>query len=135
MSHENSIPVDQSELASEYGRYVESKSKKGFMSFFIKALIIPVVAMLIILTGTAFAVANFSPATYTQARDIIFANVDFEKITGQPNAATKEMLDSWLVLGSELQQGEGLAQEEQTQEQHTQQQMAQEGQLESQPTQ
>ena len=135
MSHENSIPVDQSELASEYGRYVESKSKKGFLSFFIKALIIPVVAMLIILTGTAFAIANFSPATYTQTRDIIFANIDFEKITGQPNATTKEVLDSWLVLNSEINQGEGQVQEEQSQEQHMQEQMAQDGQIENQPTQ
>ncbi|WP_455209569.1 hypothetical protein [Kaarinaea lacus] len=128
MSHENSMQIDQQELAPEYGRYIESKSNKGAMRFFIKALIIPLVVMLIILTGAAFIVANFSPAMYTQAKDILFEKVDFEKIIGRADVINKDILDSWLILNSEKHQGEELIQEEQTQ-----QEMAQEKQLENQP--
>ena len=116
MSQENSIPVLQSEIAQEYGRYVESKSNKGVMGLFVKALVIPFVAVLIILAGTAFTIANFSPATYTQAKDIIFEKVDFEKITGMPDSTSKEYLDSWLIFNSEKQQGEEKTLEENTQE-------------------
>jgi hypothetical protein len=112
MSHENSMQIDQQELTSEYGRYIETKSKNGIMSFFVKALVIPVFALLVIFTGAAFAVANFSPVMYTQAKDIVFENVDFEKITGQTDAINKEVLDSWLILNSEKQQDEAIAQEE-----------------------
>ena len=101
MSQENSIPVLQSEIASEYRQHVESKSNKGVMTAFIKALVIPVVAILMILTGAAFAVANFSPAMYTQVKDNIFEKVDFEKLTGQPDSINKEYLDSWLILNSQ----------------------------------
>ena len=128
MTHENSMPIDQSELAPEYTRHVESKSNKGIMRFFIKALVIPLVAILIILTGSAFAIANFSPTIYTQAKDIIFDKVDFEKITGLSDSTNKEYLDSWLILNSDIHQGEELIQEEQTQEELVQQE-----QLENQP--
>ena len=111
MSQENSIPVIQSEIASEYGRYVESKSNKGAMGFFIKVLVIPFAAMLIIITGGAFAIANFSPASYTQAKDIIFAKVNVEKLTGMPDSIAREHLDSWLILNSEKPQGAEIAQE------------------------
>lgn len=116
MSHQNSIPTLQRELASEYGRHVQSNSNKGFMRTFFKVLVMPFVAMLIILTGASFTVANFSPAMYTQAKDIIFANVDFEKITGQTDLINKQFLDSWLILNSDKQQGEGIAQGEMAQE-------------------
>ena len=123
MSQENSIPVLQSEIAQEYGRYVESKSNKGGMSFFIKVMVIPFVAMLLILIGAAFTIANFSPAMYAQAKDIIFEKVDFEKLTGQPDSINKEYLDSWLILNSQA-----LPVEE-----NAQQETLQEAQIESQP--
>jgi hypothetical protein len=105
MSHENSMQINQDELASEYVRYVESKSSKGIMSFFVKALVIIVLA-LVIVTGGAFAMANFSPTTYAQAKDIIFENIDVEKITGLTDSTSKEYLDSWLILKSQPQQSE-----------------------------
>lgn len=120
MSHENSAQVIQNELASEYGRRVIANSKKGSRGIFVKALVIPLIALLIILIGTSFVIANFSPATYTQAKDIIFAKVDFEKFTGQSNAINKEILDSWLILNPEIQQGEVNALEEKAQEEQTQ---------------
>ena len=123
MSQENSIPVLQSEIAQEYGRYVESKSNKGVMSFFVKVMVIPFIAMLLILTGAAFTIANFSPAMYAQAKDIIFEKVDFEKLTGQPDSINKEYLDSWLILNSQA-----LPVEE-----NPQQETLQEAQIESQP--
>jgi hypothetical protein len=119
MSHENSARAIQSELASEYGKYVKAKSNKGIANFIVKVFVIPGVALLIVLTGASFAVANFSPATYTQVKDIIFAKVDVEKLTGQPNAINKELLDSWLVLSAAEQQGQPKAQEELVQEQQT----------------
>lgn len=112
MSQENSIPVLQSEIAQEYGRYVESKSNKGVMSFFVKVMVIPFIAMLLILTGAAFTIANFSPAMYAQAKDIIFEKVDFEKLTGQPDSINKEYLDSWLILNSQALPVEENAQQE-----------------------
>jgi hypothetical protein len=123
MSHENSIPTLQSELTPEYGRYVKTTSNKGVMRLFIKALVIPFAALLLILTGAAFTVANFSPVIYTQAKDILFEKVDFEKLTGRPASINKEFLDSWLILNSEKQQGEQeaegeKAQEEQMESQH-----------------
>ena len=118
MSQENSIPVLQNELAPEYGRYVESKSNSGgIVGLIIKALVISIVATLIILTGAAFAIANFSPAIYTQAKDIIFEKVDVEKLTGLPDSTSKEYLDSWLILNSEQLQGEEKALQEPLQEQ------------------
>ena len=123
MSHENSIQIDQQELPSEYGRYVETKSKNGIMSFFVKALVIPVFALLIILTGASFAVANFSPAMYTQAKDILFEKVDFEQLTGQPNSINKEYLDSWLILNSEKLQGEEKALQNTVQEEQIERQL------------
>ena len=129
MSNENSIPtIGQRELASEYGKYVESKSDKAIMSVLIKALIIPLLTLPVILAGAAFSIANFSPALYTQAKDILFEKIDFEKITGQTDAVNKQYLDSWLVLNSEKYQVKGLAQEEQTLEE-----MVQQEQLERQP--
>ncbi len=116
MSQENSIPVLQSEIAQEYGRYVESKSNKGVMSFFVKVMVIPFIAMLLILTGAAFTIANFSPAMYAQAKDIIFEKVDFEKLTGQPDSINKEYLDSWLILNSQALPVEENAQQETLQE-------------------
>ena len=104
MSHENSLQIDQSELASEYGRYVETKSKKRPIRFLIKALVIPVVTLLIILTGAAFAVANFSPATYALAKNIIFAEVDVEKLTGLSDSTAREYLDNLLIINTEQQQ-------------------------------
>lgn len=116
MSQENSIPVLQSEIAQEYGRYVESKSNKGAMSFIVKVMVIPFIAMLLILTGAAFITANFSPAMYAQAKDIIFEKVDFEKLTGQPDSINKEYLDSWLILNSQALPVEENAQQETLQE-------------------
>lgn len=116
MSQENSIPVLQSEIAQEYGRYVESKSNKGAMSFIVKVMVIPFIAMLLILTGAAFITANFSPAMYAQAKDIIFEKVDFEKLTGQPDSINKEYLDSWLILNSQALPVEENAQQEPLQE-------------------
>ena len=116
MSQENSIPVLQSEIAQEYGRYVESKSNKGVMSFIVKVMVIPFIAMLLILTGAAFITANFSPAMYAQAKDIIFEKVDFEKLTGQPDSINKEYLDSWLILNSQALPVEENAQQETLQE-------------------
>jgi len=112
MTHENSMQMDQQEITPEYGRYIETKSKTGIMSFFVKALVIPVFALLIILTGAAFTVANFYPALYTQAKDILFENMDFEELTGQPDSINKEYLDKWLILNSEKHQGEATVQEE-----------------------
>ena len=112
MSHENSAPAIQRELASEYGRYVKSNSNKGILRFIVKGLLIPFVAILIILTGASFILANFSPAMYMQARDIIFEKVDFEKLTGQTNSVNKEYLDSLLILNPEKQQGEAIVLEE-----------------------
>jgi len=123
MSQEDSIPVIQSEIAKEYRQQVESKSNKGVMTAFIKALVIPFVAILMILTGAAFTIANFSPAMYTQVKDNIFEKVDFEKLTGRPDSTNKEFLDSWLILNSEQLQGEEIAQ----------QATGQEEQIESQP--
>jgi len=114
MSHENSAPAIQRELASEYGRHVQSNSNKGIMRFVVKGLLIPFAAMLVILTGASFALANFSPAMYTEAKDIIFEQVDFEKMTGQTDSINKEFLDSWLILNSENQPGEEIALEETT---------------------
>ena len=112
MSQEDSIPVLQSEIASEYRQQVESKSNKGIMRLFVNALIIPFVAILMILTGAAFTIANFSPAMYTQVKDNIFEKVDIEKLTGRPDSTNKEFLDSWLILNSEQLQGEEKAQQE-----------------------
>lgn len=120
MSHENSMQINQSELASEYGRYVESKSNKGIMRLLVKALLAPLVALLITLTGAAFAIANFSPAMYTQAKDIIFATVDIEKMTGLTDAASREYLDNMLILNSEQQPGEDKALEENEQQEQIQ---------------
>ena len=116
MSQEDSIPVLQSEIASEYRQQVESKSNKGIMRLFVNALIIPFVAILMILTGAAFTIANFSPAMYTQVKDNIFEKVDIEKLTGRPDSTNKEFLDSWLILNSEQLQGEEKAQQETEQE-------------------
>ena len=115
MSHENSLQIDQSELATEYGRYVESKSKKGPVRLLFKVLVIPLVLLLIILTGAAFAIANFSPAMYAHAKNIIFAEIDVEKLTGLPNSIAREHLDSWLILNSEQQQMGTIVREESTQ--------------------
>ena len=112
MSHDNNTLVAQHELASEYGRYVESKRKKGPVRFIIKSLVVPVIAMLVVAAGAAFSVANFSPATYTQAKDIIFANVDIEKLTGLPRSVATEQLDSWLILNVEQQQVGSIVREE-----------------------
>ena len=120
MSQENNTLVAQHELASEYGRYVESKRKKGPVRFIINALVIPVIAMVIVVTGAAFVVANYSPATYTQAKDVIFANVDIEKLTGLPSSAAKEQLDSWLILNSEHQQAGSIVREEPVKEETAQ---------------
>ena len=116
MSQENSIPVLQSEIASEYRQLVDTKSNKGVMRLFVNVLIIPFIAILMILTGAAFTIANFSPAMYTQVKDNIFEKVDFEKLTGRPDSINKEFLDSWLILNSEKQQGEEEAQQEPVQE-------------------
>ena len=123
MTHENSMQMDQQEITPEYGRYIETKSKTGIMSFFVKALVIPVFALLIILTGASFAVANFSPAMYTQAKDILFEKVDFEQLTGQPNSINKEYLDSWLILNSEKLQGEEKALQNTVQEEQIERQL------------
>ena len=112
MSHENSMQINQEELASEYGRYVEAKSKKGVMRFTIRVLLIPFIAMLIILTGAAFIVANNSPALYAKAKDIVFEKVDIEKLTGLSNATSSEYLDNWLVINAEQQQAEGQVENE-----------------------
>ena len=106
MSHENSIATMQRELSSEYGRYLKSNSDKGFFKFLVKGLIIPLFVLLIILTGASFIIANYSPAMYTQAKDIIFEQVDFVKLTGQTDVVNKEILDSWLVLNPENRQME-----------------------------
>ncbi|MGD8641157.1 MAG: hypothetical protein PVG89_11050 [Gammaproteobacteria bacterium] len=111
MSHENSIQINQDELASQYRRHVQAKSSKGMMNYLVKALVIIFLA-LVILTGATFALANFSPTTYAQAKDIVFANVDIEKITGVPDSTSKEFLDSWLMLNSEKQQNEYMTQDE-----------------------
>ena len=116
MSHENSLQIDQSELSSEYGRYVESKSNKGVISFFVKVLVIPFFAMLTILIGAALTVANFSPAMYAQAKDIIFEKIDFEKLTGLPDSTNREILDNWLILDLKELLGEEKAQQETLQE-------------------
>ena len=116
MSHENSVPVIQSEIATEYRQYVKSNSNKGIMGSIVKVLVIPFVAMLVILTGASFTLANFSPAMYTQVKDVIFEKVDFEKLTGQTDSINKEYLDSWLILNSEIQQEEGIAMEQKAQE-------------------
>ena len=123
MSQENSIPVLQSEIASEYRQRVETKSNKGVMSLFVKALIIPLFAVFIILTGVAFSIANFSPTMYTQAKDIIFEKVDFEKLTGRPDSINKEYLDSWLILNSEKQQAEEKTQQATLEEEQTENQL------------
>ena len=106
MTQEDSIPVLQSEIATEYRQHVETKSNKGIMRFFVNALAIPFVAILIIVIGAAFTIANFSPAMYTQVKDNIFEKVDFEKLTGRPDSTNKELLDSWLILNSQNLQGE-----------------------------
>ncbi|MEJ2179597.1 MAG: hypothetical protein P8Y28_03970 [Gammaproteobacteria bacterium] len=116
MSQEDSIPVLQSEIAAEYRQQVESKSNKGIMRLFVNALVIPIVAILMILTGAAFTIANFSPAMYTQVKDNIFEKVDIEKLTGRPDSTNKEFLDSWLILNSEQLQGKEKAQQETEQE-------------------
>ena len=120
MSHENSLQIEQSELASEYGRHVEAKSKKSPMRFVFKALAVPVIALLVIVTGAAFAIANFSPATYSQAKDIIFANIDIEKLTGLPDSTVRQQLDNWLILNSEQQQMGTIVQEEPAQKEAVQ---------------
>lgn len=119
MSHENSAHVIQRELASEYGRYVDKKTNSGFISFFIKALAFPLIAMLLVLTASAFAIANLSPAMYTQAKDTIFSTLDFEPLTGQPNSVSKELLDSWLILNSENQPQKAIVEEEKMLEEKT----------------
>ena len=119
MSQEDSIPVLQSEIATEYRQHVESKSNKGIMRLFVNALIIPFFAILIILTGAAFTIANFSPVMYTQVKDNIFEKVDFEKLTGRPDSTNKELLDSWLILNTEKLQAEKKAQQETLQEEQT----------------
>ena len=119
MSQEDSIPVLQSEIATEYRQHVESKSNKGIMRLFVNALIIPFFAILIILTGAAFTIANFSPVMYTQVKDNIFKKVDFEKLTGRPDSTNKELLDSWLILNTEKLQAEKKAQQETLQEEQT----------------
>jgi len=116
MSHENSMQINQREMASEYGRYVETKSNNRIIGIIVKALIIPLIALLLIVAGAAFGIANYSPNTYTQAKDIIFEKVDFEKLTGLPNSTSKEYLDSWLILNSEQQPVEEKAQQETLQE-------------------
>ena len=123
MSQEDSIPVLQSEIATEYRQHVESKSNKGIIRLFINALIIPFVAIFMILAGAAFTVANFSPAMYTQVKDNIFEKVDLEKLTGRPDSMNKEYLDSWLILNSEKLQGEEKAQQETAQEEHIESQL------------
>jgi len=120
MSHENSLQIDQSELSSEYGRYVESKSKKGPFRFLVKALVIPVVTLLIILAGAVFAVANFSPATYALAKNIIFAEVDVEKLTGLSDSAAREYLDNLLIINTEQQQMGTIVREDVTQKETAQ---------------
>lgn len=117
MSQDNSMYVDQREMASEYGRYVEAKNKKGFLRFVIKALVLPIFALALILAVATFLVANNSPDTYTQAKDIFFANVNIEQLTGMPASVVQEHLDNLLILNSEKQEGvavisEGLVQRE-----------------------
>jgi len=112
MFQQNSIPAIQNELRSEYGKYIAAKSNNGFLRFIVKGLIIPLVALLVILTGSAFILANFAPARYTQVKDIIFTKVDFKKLTGQPNSVSKEFLDHWLILNPEKQQSDKAAPQE-----------------------
>ena len=104
MSQQNSIPAIRNELASEYGKYMTAKSNKGFLRLIVKGLIIPIVLLLVMFTGTAFVLANYAPARYTQVKDIIFTKVDFEKLTGQSNSVTRDMLDHWLILDAAKQQ-------------------------------
>ena len=101
MSHDNSMQISQPELRAAHGRYVEPKSNKGLMGLIIKALVIPLLALLVILIGTALSIANFTPTTYTQVKDYIFEKVDVATITGLPDTTNKEILDSWLVLNPE----------------------------------
>lgn len=126
MSHENSAPAIERELTSEYRRHAKLKSNKGFMGILLKVLVIPLIAMLILLTGASFAVANLSPAMYTKAKDIIFEKVDFKKITGQTESVNREYLDSFLILNPEEQQGEQLAQDALMEEELTQGEIARE---------
>lgn len=126
MSHENSAPAIQRELASEYRRHVKTNSNNGFMGILLKVLVIPLFAILILLTGASFAIANLSPAMYTKAKDIIFEKVDFEKITGQTESVNREYLDSFLILNPEEQQGEQLAQDALAQEEPAQGEIARE---------
>jgi len=122
MSQQNSIPAIRNELASEYGKYIAAKSNRGFLGFIIKRLIVPLVAVLVILTGAAFALANFAPARYTQVKDILFTKVDLEKLTGRSNSVNKEFLDHWLILNAAKQQDDEKApQKKLPQEQSTNQ--------------
>ena len=82
------------------------------MGVFVKVLVMPFLAMLVILIAASLTIANFSPTMYTQAKDIIFEKVDFEQLTGQTDSINKEYLDSWLILNPEKQQGEAIAHEE-----------------------
>lgn len=116
MSQENSILIDQHELASQYRRYADSKSRKGPIRFLLKTVLIPGFVLLLILIGAAFATANLSPSTYTQAKDIIFANIDVEKLTGLPDSQAREYLDNWLVVNSNKQQEIEIAKEGAVQE-------------------
>jgi len=123
MSHENSMQINQREMASEYGRYVETKSNNGTMKRIIKALAISLIALLVTVTGGAFAIANFSPATYTQIKDIVYEKVNIEKLTGLPDSTSKNYLDSWLVLNSEQLPVEEKAQQETQQEDNVESQV------------
>ena len=119
MSQHNSIPAIHNELRSEYGKYIAAKSNKGFFRLIIKVVIIPLVALSVMLAGAAVFVANFAPARYTQAKDIIFSKIDFERLTGQSNSVNKELLDRLLILNSPKQQLDEQATQEKLQQDQT----------------
>ena len=112
MYQEQSMRINQRELASEYGRYVDAKNQSAFYRFFIKGLVLPIIILSLIIAGAVFLIANNSPETYAKAKDIVFANVDIEKFTGVPDAMAREQLDSWLIVNAEEQQEPLIAQEE-----------------------
>lgn len=114
MSHEHSMQINQDEVPPEFRRHVPPKKRNGIMSFFVKLLVI-IAFTLIALTCAAFAIANFSPTTYAQAKDIIFEKVAIAKLTGRPDSVNKEYLDSWLVFNSDKQQVEDTGVDEKAQ--------------------
>ena len=64
-----------------------------------------------------------SRAVFTQVKDNIFAKIDFEKLTGQPDSINREYLDSWLILNSDNLQGEETTQQEPVQEEQLEDQL------------